>query len=82
MYKGGLLGGEANVAQNTVIEYRAGNSKRTPKFSSGVLRVTRANSDCPCRICKIAKQNAIIKSQGKPGHVSETTPIQPGIRLR
>ncbi len=48
-------------------------------FSPGVLRVTRTNSDCPCRTYKIAKEKAIIKDQEKSGNVSETTPVQPGI---
>ncbi len=66
----------------TLIEYRTGNFKRTLKisndFSPGVLPATRTNSDCPYRICKIAKENAITQSQDKPRNVSETTPVQPG----
>ncbi len=30
-------------------------------------------------VCKIVKENAIIKGQGKPRYVNETTPSQPGI---
>ncbi len=48
-------------------------------FSPGVLQVTRRNSDCFCRIYKIAKEKAIIKDQEESRNVSETTPVQPGI---
>ncbi len=75
--------GLCQTCSRTLIEYRAGNFKRTLRisndFSPGLLRVTRINSDCPCRICKIAKENAITQSQGKPRYVSETMTVQPGI---